>query len=229
MSKKEGDFVIEAKSLAKYFGKTKEACFVIDSLDFFLEEKELVVIVGQSGSGKTTLLNALGGLDRRYEGRISLFGQDIKRLSERKLSRLRNENIGFVFQHFHVLNHLNVFENVIMPQRFAQNATNKNEREKVGLLLERVGLAERKNDLVGTLSGGQKQRVAIARSLMMNPKLLLCDEPTGNLDHQTGEDIISIFKELHQDGVSLLVVTHEDRVTKVAQRVLNMKNGKLFS
>jgi putative ABC transport system ATP-binding protein len=195
-------------------------------LDLIVEEGEFVAIEGQSGSGKSTLLHILGGLDRAYEGEVRVLGEQVRELSDAQVAALRHARIGFVFQSFNLLPELTALENVLLPDFFGEGIPDA-ERRAVREL-ERVGLADKAGARPTALSGGERQRVAIARALLAGPRLLLADEPTGNLDARTGEGIIGLFRELHRDGISLLVVTHEVRVSRAASRVLVLRDGVLL-
>jgi putative ABC transport system ATP-binding protein len=200
---------------------------VLRDVSLEVEAGELLSLVGRSGSGKSTLLHLLGGLDRRYTGKVEVLGRDLGQLDDGDLSRLRNREIGFVFQSFNLLDHLSVRENVALPAYFS---TEKGDHQARALeALSRVGMAERPDAKPGELSGGQKQRVAIARALFGRPKLLLADEPTGNLDSETGQQIIELFQKLNGEGLTLVVVTHEERVSKAAKRVLKLDDGRLVA
>jgi putative ABC transport system ATP-binding protein len=187
---------------------------------------ELIALVGQSGSGKSTLLNIVGGLDKPDGGQVTVLGHDYAKTGEAELARLRNRSIGFVFQAFNLLDHLTCLGNVMLPASFDPRATAPEPR---GLeALDRVGLADYAHRRPTEMSGGQKQRVAIARALFGKPELLLCDEPTGNLDSATGAEVIDFFQELNtKDGVTLVIVTHERRVSTIAQRVIAMRDGAI--
>jgi putative ABC transport system ATP-binding protein len=200
---------------------------VLRDVTLSVEPGELLSLVGRSGSGKSTLLHLLGGLDRRYRGTVEVLGNDLGKLDDRALARLRNAEIGFVFQSFNLLDHLSVRENVALPAHFSPSLKEAHARADEALL--RVGMADRKEARPGELSGGQKQRVAIARALFGRPKLLLADEPTGNLDSDTGQQIIELFQKLNGEGLTLIVVTHEERVSKAARRVLRLDDGRLQS
>lgn len=221
--------VIAVKNLRRVFGRGKGAQTALDGVSFSLPWREVALVFGPSGCGKSTLLGILGGLDRGYEGQAELFGQDLSRLSDRQLSRLRGERIGFVFQSFHLLGHLDVADNVAAPALFDRaGVSGQQGRDRARAMLERVGLADRATARPSELSGGQRQRVAIARALFREPELLLCDEPTGNLDQTTGEQIIDLFAELHEDlATSIVIVTHEARLRRIAARVLHMLDGSL--
>jgi putative ABC transport system ATP-binding protein len=202
---------------------------VLRDVSLEVETGELLSLVGRSGSGKSTLLHLIGGLDRRYSGKVEVLGRDLGQLDDRALSRLRNAEVGFVFQSFNLLDHLSVRENVELPSHFAPPSTHGDVKARALEALSRVGMAERAEARPGELSGGQKQRVAIARALFSRPKLLLADEPTGNLDSDTGNQIIELFQKLNADGLTLVVVTHEERVSRAARRVLKLDDGRLVT
>ena len=201
---------------------------VLRDVSLSVEPGELLSLVGRSGSGKSTLLHIMGGLDRRYAGKASVLGHDLHALDDRRLARFRNREVGFVFQAFNLLDHLTARENVKLPAYFT-DADAAGADERAVAALERVGIGDKAESRPSALSGGQKQRVAIARALYHTPKLLLCDEPTGNLDSETGAQIIELFRALNKDGLTLVIVTHEERVSSVASRVLRLVDGKLLS
>jgi putative ABC transport system ATP-binding protein len=201
---------------------------VLRGVSLTLDAGEWVALVGRSGSGKSTLLHVLGGLDRSYDGAVEVLGRELRALDDRALARFRNRDVGFVFQQFHLLDHLTVRENVLLPAWFA-DASRDAARARADEALDRVGMRDKVDARPGALSGGQKQRVAIARALLHQPKLLLADEPTGNLDSETGGAILDLFRALHRDGLTLFVVTHEERVSQSAARVLRMTDGAIAS
>jgi putative ABC transport system ATP-binding protein len=217
--------IVVAEGLRKVYGDGQGARAALDGVSLTVERREFLVILGHSGSGKSTLLGLAGGLDRAYEGKVSLFGQDIATLSDKALARLRGRRIGFVFQAFHLLGHLSVLDNVLAPALFDPGDDDLTERALT--LLERLGIKDRAADLPAQLSGGQRQRVAIARALLSSPDLLLCDEPTGNLDTDTGERTIALFRSLHEDGLTVLAVTHEERLASAGTRVIRLKDGRI--
>ena len=198
---------------------------VLDGLSLEVEQGDFVAVVGPSVSGKSKLLHLLGGLDVHYQGDVEVAGVKLAGLKDKELARFRNQHVGFVFQSFHLIPNLSAVENVLMPSHFG--AANLEARKRAESLLDRVGLLAKKDRSPVRLSGGERQRVAIARALFTGPKLLLCDEPTGNLDAATGAGVISLFEELHREGLTLLAVTHEDRMSTAARRVLRLKEGRL--
>ncbi|RJS25782.1 macrolide ABC transporter ATP-binding protein [Corallococcus sp. H22C18031201] len=198
---------------------------VLDGMSLDVEDGDFVAVVGPSGSGKSTLLHLLGGLDIHYRGDVEVGGVKLSGLGDQALARFRNSHVGFVFQSFHLIPNLSALENVLLPSHFG--AGTGDARKRAEALLERVGLKEKKDRAPVRLSGGERQRVAIARALFGGPRLLLCDEPTGNLDAATGAGVIRLFQELHQEGLTVLAVTHEDRMSAAARRVLRLKEGRL--
>ena len=217
--------VVLAKRLRRAFGRGDAQRVAIDGASLSVAVCEFVAVVGPSGSGKSTLLGVIGALDSGFEGELALFGRNVRQLSDRELSRMRGEHVGFVFQAFHLLDHLTLLDNVAVPFLFSKQAQPKH---KALHALERVGLRDRADDVAGALSGGQRQRVAIARAIVHRPTLLLCDEPTGNLDAATAAQIIDIFASLHNDdGVAVLCATHDARIAKVATRTITMTEGRL--
>jgi putative ABC transport system ATP-binding protein len=210
----------------KLYGDKKARRAALDGVDFAVEPGEFVSVLGPSGSGKSTLLAILGGLDLDYEGQVELFGQDLKSLGDRALSRLRGERVGFVFQAFHLLPHLTVIDNVLAPALFSGDL--EALRPRALSLLDRLGLGDRGADHPTELSGGQRQRVSIARALLHKPDLVLCDEPTGNLDEETGARTIALFSELHrEEKLTIIAVTHEERLSAASSRTVRLREGKL--
>ena len=199
---------------------------VLRGLSLDVAAGELLSLVGRSGSGKSTLLHIIGGLDRRYDGKATVLDHDLHALDDAALARFRNREVGFVFQAFNLLDHLTARENVKLPCYFDGGPSAEADR-RADDALARVGIGDKAEARPSELSGGQKQRVAIARALYHSPKLLLCDEPTGNLDSETGQQIIELFRALNRDGLTLVIVTHEERVSSVASRVLRLEDGRL--
>jgi len=219
--------VIHARQLRKAYRNGADEVRVLNGLDLDVRAGEFVAVVGPSGSGKSTLLHVLGGLDASYGGEVEVAGVRLNELNDVALARFRNRQVGFVFQSFHLIASLSALDNVLLPAFFDVEAVAGARRKRAEDVLARVGLAEKKNRIPSQLSGGERQRTAIARALFAEPKLLLCDEPTGNLDESTGGEVIELFRELHRDGLTILVVTHEDRMSTAAQRVLRLTGGVL--
>jgi ABC-type lipoprotein export system ATPase subunit len=226
------DLVIQLRDVHKSYGSGAGRTAVLRGVSLDLQKGEIVALVGQSGSGKSTLLNIVGGLDTADKaGAVKVLGLDYTTASDRELAALRNGKIGFVFQAFNLLDHLSCLGNVMLPAAFSPRG-GKAERtsvtERATESLRRVGLGDLAHRHPMELSGGQKQRVAIARALFHRPVLLLCDEPTGNLDTDTGREVIELFTDINQrDGVTLLIVTHEERVSSAASRVVRIEDGRI--
>jgi putative ABC transport system ATP-binding protein len=218
--------VIELASISKHYQMGQQLIKAVDSLDLTIDYNEYIVFIGSSGSGKSTLMNIIGCLDTPTAGRYVLNEKDVSGLDENDLADIRNQEIGFIFQSFNLLPRASALKNVMQPliYRGMTLAERKAEAERV---LERVGLADRADHLPNQLSGGQRQRVAIARALVTNPSILLADEPTGNLDSQTSVEILALFDELHNDGQTIVVVTHEPDVAAHGQRIVRLKDGKV--
>lgn len=198
----------------------------LDQVDIRVGKGDFVAVMGPSGSGKSTLMNILGCLDTPDAGDYRLLGESVSDLSDEALSALRNRYIGFVFQSFHLLPRLTALENVLLPLRYAKGV-DKSATQRGKRLIERLGLHERMGHRPNQLSGGQRQRVAIARALVASPPLLLADEPTGNLDSKTSEEIMALFGELNSEGQTIVMVTHEDEIAAHAQRVIHMRDGRI--
>jgi putative ABC transport system ATP-binding protein len=217
--------VISTEALTRsYDDGARGAVRVLDGVALTVAKGEFLAVVGRSGSGKSTLLHVLGGLDSGYSGQVTVAGTKLAGLDDRALSKFRNESVGFVFQSFHLVQGLTALENVALPAAFAQTDGGD---ERAREALSRVGLGEKTQRLPSQLSGGERQRVAIARALFNRPRVLLCDEPTGNLDAQTADEVIALFKSLNAEGLTLIAVTHEDRLRAAASRILTLTDGKL--
>ena len=215
--------LVVAEALSKVYPRGREQVHALREVSFEILEGEFAAIAGPSGSGKTTLLNLLGCMDAPTAGTLRIAGREVQELSERERTQFRRDRIGFVFQHFSLLPTLTVEENVALPAMFAHRPA----RARVIELLERVGLSHRRDHRPAELSGGEMQRAAIARALINQPSILLADEPTGNLDTATGENIISLFEQLNADGLTLLVVTHNSALASAAQRQILLRDGRL--
>ena len=215
--------VISANRLSKTYRRGTEDVHALQEVSFEIRRGEFVAVVGPSGAGKTTLLNLLGCLDVPSSGTLRIADQEVQSLSERALTRLRRDEIGFVFQHFGLIPTLTVRENVALPALFARRRVEK----RVAELLKKVGLDHRRDHRPHELSGGEMQRVAVARALINDPEILLADEPTGNLDSATGETIIDLFRGLHREGLTVIVVTHNAPLAAAAGRQVALRDGRL--
>ncbi len=218
--------LIEIEGVHKYYGEGANALHVLKGLRLSFPEGQYVAITGASGSGKSTLMNILGCLDRPTSGDYRLGGRDVSSLSDDRLSEIRNREIGFVFQAFHLIPQLSVLENVEVPL-FYDDVPRARRRERASRVLEQVGLSERLEHRPAQLSGGERQRCAIARALVNDPRLLLADEPTGNLDSKTGEEILRLVEELHASGRTVVMVTHDPKVAARAQRRVRLHDGEV--
>jgi lipoprotein-releasing system ATP-binding protein len=219
--------IIEVIDLHKSFALNHERIDVLRGLDMRVARGEIVAIVGASGAGKSTLLHLLGGLDRPTSGRMTVDGVQVDRLREHELEAFRNRSVGFIFQFHHLLPEFTALENVMMPG-FIRGMARSEITERARRLLTDVGLAARLEHRPGELSGGEQQRVAIARALVLAPPLVLADEPTGNLDTHTGEEVMGVLKRLHQtQGTTFILVTHNDKLASEADRVMRMVDGKI--
>ena len=211
--------VLEIKNVSKIYGDLH----ALDNVSLSVEEGEWVAIMGPSGSGKSTLMNIIGCMDKATSGQVILDGKDIAKESQKKLTAIRRDKIGLIFQQFHLVNYLTAVENVMVAQYYHSIPDEKEALEA----LDRVGLRERAHHLPSQLSGGEQQRVCIARALINYPQIVLADEPTGNLDEANENIVLDIFKQLHKEGTTLIVVTHDPEVGEVAQRTITLEYGKI--
>ena len=219
--------MIELTNIARVYGKGDSATSALRGVSLSVEAGAFVRIVGTSGSGKTTLLNVIGGLDSAYTGRAVVDDEDLRAMSDRELSRFRNETVGFVFQHFHLLEHLDARHNVALSDFFTAG-NDGDPLRRAGEVLERVGLGDRTGSRPSQLSGGQKQRVAVARALFHRPRLILADEPTGNLDTRTSGQIIGLLESLNRDDrLTVVVVTHEAPLFHKATQTIRLEDGRI--
>ena len=220
--------MIRLESITRSFLLGKESVPVLNGIDLKIHEGEFAAIMGPSGSGKSTLMNIIGCLDKPTEGEYYLGGENVSNYNDKELARVRNQSIGFVFQQFHLLPRLSALKNVELPMIYA-GISKKERQARAEEALIKVGLIDRMNHLPNALSGGQKQRVAIARAIVNTPKLILADEPTGALDSKTSKDIMEQFKELNEEGVTIIVVTHESEVAEYANRTIMVRDGRILS
>lgn len=218
--------MLQVIDLQKSYRQGQTSIPILHKIDFSIERNEFIALMGPSGSGKSTLLNILGILDGYESGEYWLDGTLIKDLSEHQAAQYRNRFIGFVFQSFNLLSHLTALENVVLPLRYlGQSLRPRTELAKS--VLDQMGLSERLHHLPTELSGGQRQRVAIARALATRPRLILADEPTGNLDSASSREIMDLFQRLHQEGATIVLVTHDEGIAAHAQRILRIKDGRM--
>ena len=221
------DRILTLNKVSKTYGKA-QAVHALVSVDISFRKGELTAIIGESGSGKTTLLNMISGIDKPTDGEILFEDKKLHQHSEAELTRWRGKNVGIVFQFFQLIPTLTVLENVILPMDFNRRYAARDRKHIARQLLNRIGIVEQADKLPSQLSGGQQQRAAIARALANQPSLLVADEPTGNLDSATAESVISLFRELAVEGVTTIVVTHNEELARRADRIITLKDGKIL-
>jgi putative ABC transport system ATP-binding protein len=223
------EIIIQVEDITKVYGIGDAQVNALDGVSLDITENEFVAIMGPSGSGKSTMMNILGCLDRPTSGQYLLAGEDVSNLNKTELAIIRNQRLGFVFQSYNLLARTPALENVMLPMLYNRNGylSDAEQKEKALAALDAVGLADRVHHQPHELSGGQAQRVAIARALVNDPVLILADEPTGNLDSKSGEEIMVLLTELHQKGSTIVMVTHEDEIAAHAQRVIRFLDGKV--
>jgi putative ABC transport system ATP-binding protein len=220
--------MIHLEKISRIYEIGNQSIHALDGVDLDIAAGEFVAIMGRSGSGKSTLLNMLGCMDRPDGGDYLLDGQRISSMDDDELSAVRNEYMGFVFQSFHLLPRLTTLDNVLLPRRYHRDGLQDADREAAIELLKKVDLSDRISHKPNELSGGQRQRVAIARSLINNPRVILADEPTGNLDSSTSDAIMDLLKALNREGQTIVMVTHEPEIAEQAQRQIIMRDGKIL-
>ncbi|MDK2584731.1 ABC transporter ATP-binding protein [Romboutsia sedimentorum] len=219
--------IVQAKNLKKYYGKDENLVKALDGIDFEVQKGEFVSIVGTSGSGKSTLLHMIGGLDMASEGSVNISGNDIFKLNDDELTIFRRREIGFVFQQFNLIPILNVYENIVLPIELDGN---KIDNEYVDTVINTLGLKDKINNLPNNLSGGQQQRVAIARALATKPSIILADEPTGNLDSKTSQDVVGLLKTMSERfDQTIVMITHNEEIAQMSDRIIRIEDGKIVS
>lgn len=219
--------ILEARNITKIYDMGQVKIHALRGVSFEVKRGELLALIGKSGSGKSTLMHILGLLDSPTSGEIILNGIDTSKFTEKQLARIRNQEIGFVFQSFNLLQRTSALDNVILPLKYSNIPRNQWRRKAVEML-ELVGLGDRLNNKSNDLSGGQKQRVAIARALVNDPVMILADEPTGNLDTKTGDEIVALFKQLNDQGKTIVIVTHDEDISEIAKRKIVLRDGLIL-
>jgi putative ABC transport system ATP-binding protein len=222
--------MIKLSHVSKEYLLSGESFFALHDVSFEIREKELLAILGPSGSGKSTVMHIIGLLDTPTSGTVTIDGKDVSKYSDNELSLARNETIGFVFQQFNLINKLTILENILLPTLYARHGMPFNPKNRAMELITKFGLLGKEQSFPNKISGGQQQRVAIARALIMQPKLVLADEPTGNLDTKTGNAILDLLEKLNKDeGVTVVIITHEPDVANRCKRKLYIRDGQLFT
>ncbi len=222
------DHLIEIRDLGKTYASGKNLVTAIDHMDFFIDDREFVTIMGQSGSGKSTLLSTMGALNRPSRGKVFVDSLDLYSLSNEQRADFRSEYMGFIFQSFQLISYLTVLENIKLPM--AVTGRTKKEKTQMAMeVIERVGLKEKTHRLPDQLSGGEQERVAVARAIVNKPPIILADEPTGNLDSETAKEIMGLLKSLNQDGHTIIMVTHNAQMEKFASRTIRIRDGKSYA
>ncbi|OPL11968.1 MAG: macrolide ABC transporter ATP-binding protein [Firmicutes bacterium ML8_F2] len=221
--------LIELKNITKDYVDEEITTRALRGVSFGINEGEFVAVMGSSGSGKSTLMHIIGFLDKMTQGEYFFDGENASDFDDHKLAEIRNRKIGFVFQSYNLLARTSVWDNVLLPTLYTPSLNKKETEERAQHLLKKLGLIERTNHRPNQLSGGEQQRVAIARALINQPRLILADEPTGNLDSKSGQEVMEVLQDLNEEGNTILMVTHEKYVAECARRILNMKDGLIVS
>jgi len=222
--------MIELKNVSKIYGLDGENFIALENINLKIKEGEFATIVGPSGCGKSTLMHIIGLLDDATGGKVIVNGTDITKLNDDEISRLRSQHIGFIFQQFNLINKLTVLENILLPVQYLRKKLDFNPKKRAFELIDRFNISEKVNSYPNKLSGGQQQRVAIVRALINNPKIILADEPTGNLDSKTGSKILDLLKELNKkDKLTVIVVTHDPQIASVSKRKISMLDGRIIN
>lgn len=220
--------IIKVENVSKVFGHNGNQVTVLDNLSFEINSGEFVSLMGASGSGKSTLLYLIGGLDKPTEGNIYIEEKDINKLKEKQMAKLRRKDIGFVFQFYNLVQNLTVEENIMLPV-VMDGRKEKDYKERLDKILKIVGLEDRRKNLPNELSGGQQQRVSIARAIILSPKIILADEPIGNLDSKSGKEVMDLFKKINEEEkITILQVTHSEEAAEYGNRLIHLKDGKII-
>ena len=219
---------IKTKNLVKEFGEKENKVRVLDDINIEIEDGEFVSLMGPSGSGKSTLLYLIGGLDKPTKGKVLINGNDISRLSDTEISKLRRKDIGFVFQFYNLVQNLTVEENIMLPV-VMNGEKESNYKDRLNYILKTIGLEDKRHSLPKELSGGQQQRVSIARAIILNPSILFADEPIGNLDSKSGKEVMELFKKINEEEhITILQVTHSEESAKYGNRIIRLKDGRII-
>lgn len=220
--------IVKVSNLSKSFGEKENLNKVLDNITFEIEKGEFVSLMGESGSGKSTLLYLIGGLDKPTNGLVFINEKDINKLKEKEIAKLRRRDIGFVFQFYNLVQNLTVEENIMLPV-IMDGKKEKDYKERLNKILKIIGLEGKRNSLPNQLSGGQQQRVSIARAIILSPSIILADEPIGNLDSKSGEEVMKLFKTINEEeGITILQVTHSEEASKYGNRIIRLKDGKII-
>lgn len=220
--------IIKVQNLDKVFGKKENKTKVLDNISLEIKKGEFVSLMGASGSGKSTLLYLIGGLDKPTEGKVFINDKDINKLKEKQIAKLRRKDIGFVFQFYNLVQNLTVEENIMLPV-IMDGKKEQDYKERLDKILKIIGLDKKRKNLPSELSGGQQQRVSIARAIILNPDIILADEPIGNLDSKSGKEIMDLFKKINQEeGITILQVTHSEEAAQYGNRIIRLKDGKII-